>query len=78
MGSIAAFPQEGGIKPGETHDVSINLKACALPGTYEGFWRLRSISEGLKFGQRLRVCIQVVNGASKERRLLETEDAEVL
>ncbi len=39
----------GSVPPGETVDVSIDLKAPDTPGTYQGFWMLRNAS-GVLFG----------------------------
>jgi hypothetical protein len=39
----------GSIPPGDTVDISVNLKAPETPGTYQGFWMLRNAS-GVLFG----------------------------
>ena len=39
----------GTVAPGETMDISVNLKAPSSPGTYKGFWKLRNGS-GINFG----------------------------
>ncbi|BCX03740.1 MAG: hypothetical protein KatS3mg053_1678 [Candidatus Roseilinea sp.] len=49
------------VKPGGTADVSVNLVAPGLPGTYQGFWQIYDAS-GVPFGERVWVQI-VVPGA---------------
>jgi hypothetical protein len=39
----------GTVAPGQTVDVSVNLKAPAQTGTYQGYWKLRNAS-GVLFG----------------------------
>lgn len=39
----------GSVSPGETADISVNLKAPSTPGTYQGNFRLRS-SDNIVFG----------------------------
>lgn len=46
-------------QPGKEVDVSVPLKAPERAGIYTGYWRLANPS-GKKFGQRVRVLIQVV------------------
>lgn len=43
----ASISQE--VAPGETVDLAVDMKAPSDPGTYQGFWKLRS-PEGLYFG----------------------------
>jgi len=51
------------VLPGESIDVSVSLKAPPKEGKYVGYWRLVDPS-GKKFGQRVRVQIQVVDSES--------------
>jgi len=46
------------VQPGESIDVSVPLYAPSASGKYVGYWRLCEPS-GKKFGQRVRVQIQV-------------------
>jgi hypothetical protein len=46
------------VAPGEEVDVSVPLVAPSEPGTYIGFWRMADAA-GKRFGQRVRVQIQV-------------------
>jgi len=54
------------VMPGETIDVSVPLQAPSQPGKYIGYWRLSEPS-GKKFGQRVRVQIQVAGTISGEQ-----------
>lgn len=46
------------VLPDVEAEISINLKAPTKPGTYYGYWRLRS-NNGVNFGERLSVVIVV-------------------
>lgn len=48
-GSASKQITTGTVPPGETVDVSVNLKAPEAAGTYQGFWMLRNAS-GVLFG----------------------------
>lgn len=50
---------QGAVPPGQTVDVYADLVAPLTPGTYQGFWSMRSPS-GLLFGERVWVGITVV------------------
>jgi len=65
MGSPAEIPVANGgpIAPGTEFDISTAMTAPKLPGRYVGFWRL-SNAEGRKFGQRIWVKIDVVEGGA--------------
>ncbi len=43
---------------GETFDISVDLIAPTVPGTYKGYWQMRS-PQGTNFGQTIWVKIQV-------------------
>lgn len=63
MGAPAVINLPGNVAPNATIDVSINMKAPAAPGTYEGDWKLRNAA-GAVFGvygnQPFFVQIQVI------------------
>lgn len=42
MSGPATQPLAGSVAPGQTVDVSVNLKAPASPGSYRGYWKLRN------------------------------------
>jgi hypothetical protein len=46
------------VNPGQTVDISIDLKAPSTPGTYRGDWRLRNAA-GVTFGTNFYVEIKV-------------------
>jgi next-to-BRCA1 protein 1 len=50
--------------PGEEVDISISLIAPTKPGRYTGYYRLSGGPNGKKFGQRVRVQIQVAGSSS--------------
>lgn len=59
----------GTVLPGQTVDVSLTLKAPIVPGTYQGFWKLRNPSGqvfglGEKAEKDFWVKIKVENGQS--------------
>jgi hypothetical protein len=47
MNGPTAVNLTGSVGPGQTIDVSVNLKAPASVGTYKGFWRLRNASNAV-------------------------------
>ena len=49
MNALALIPLAGPVAPGEMIDVSVTLAAPKNPGTYKGYWELRSAS-GILFG----------------------------
>ena len=49
MNALALIPLTGPVAPGEMIDVSVTLAAPKNPGTYKGYWELRSAS-GILFG----------------------------
>jgi hypothetical protein len=51
------------VAPGETLDISINMVAPAIVGSYTGYWRLQN-AENVAFGQAFYVQIQVASGLS--------------
>ena len=42
MSGPATQALTGNINPGDTVDISVNLKAPATPGSYQGYWKLRN------------------------------------
>jgi polar amino acid transport system substrate-binding protein len=46
------------VRPGETHDVYVDLVAPVRPGSHQGQWHMVN-GQGTAFGQRLRVSITV-------------------
>jgi len=50
---------------GQELDVSVPMVAPTAPGRYVGYWRLCS-GDGKKFGQRVRVLIQVAASSSSD------------
>lgn len=49
MGGPAAVGLPASVAPGESVDISVNLKSPATPGKFKGFWKLRNTS-GATFG----------------------------
>ncbi|UCC65012.1 MAG: hypothetical protein JSV36_08235, partial [Anaerolineae bacterium] len=49
MGGPGIVPLPGSVAPGSTVDLSVSLTAPPAPGTYRGYWQLRS-AEGRLFG----------------------------
>ena len=49
MGGVRTYLQ-GEIKPGQTYDLALDLKAPLEPGTYQGFWRLHN-TQGAAFAE---------------------------
>ncbi len=62
MGGAPVFV-DGQVQPGEIYDFWVDLVAPVVPGTYQGFWSMRS-DEGLLFGQRVWVGITVPAAAT--------------
>lgn len=60
MGGPAAQALTGNVNPGQTVDISINLKAPASTGTKTGYWKLRNAA-GVTFTQ-FYVQIKVTGG----------------
>lgn len=50
MSGPATQALAGNVNPGQTVDISVNLKAPAADGTYKGYWKLRNAS-GVLFAQ---------------------------
>lgn len=50
MNGPATQALTGNVNPGQTVDISVNLKAPAAEGTYKGYWKLRNAS-GVLFAQ---------------------------
>jgi hypothetical protein len=63
------------VEPGQEVDVSVPLLAPSQPGSYCGFWRMADPS-GKRFGQRVRVQIQVLGSDSSSSS--STEETEVV
>ena len=63
MGTAATINLPGNVPPNSTVDLTVDMKAPAAPGKYQGNWRLRNASGGI-FGvygnQPLFVVIEVV------------------
>lgn len=53
-----AISANGELNPSEETEVTVDFLAPAMPGRYISYWRL-ALPSGLKFGQRIWVCIQV-------------------
>jgi polar amino acid transport system substrate-binding protein len=51
-------PVEGLVASGNVYDIRVNLVAPLRPGAYQGIWQMEN-SQGLGFGQRLPVTIDV-------------------
>lgn len=49
MGAASSVSLPGTVSPGETVDISVDMKAPASPGEYQGNWKLRNAS-GVIFG----------------------------
>ncbi|MFH2102351.1 MAG: NBR1-Ig-like domain-containing protein [Chloroflexota bacterium] len=47
MGAPATVNLTGNVAPGQEVDISINMQAPATPGTYTGYWKLRTASSVL-------------------------------
>lgn len=57
------------VEPGESHEIYVDLVAPAQAGNYAGFWQMENrgpnpTGQGLAFGERLPVAIQVVGAAT--------------
>ncbi len=60
MSGPSAQALTGNVNPGQTVDISVNLKAPASNGTYKGYWKLRNAA-GVTFSQ-FYVEIKVTGG----------------
>ena len=60
MGGPATQALTGNVNPGQTMDISVNLKAPATPGDYTGYWKLRNAA-GVTFAT-FYVTIKVSGG----------------
>jgi len=60
------------VEPGQEVEVSVPLLAPSQPGTYVGFWRMADPS-GKRFGQRVRVQIQVLGSDTSSSSSDENE-----
>lgn len=58
MGGLSV-PVEEQVLPGNTYDLWVELLAPIEPGTYQGFWAMRSGRTDLVFGSRIWVGIKV-------------------
>lgn len=70
MSGTSSLPLTGTTAPGNTVDVSVNLKAPGSVGTYQGNWELRNPSAvifgtGTNASQPFYVLIDVVEGLSQ-------------
>jgi len=59
------------VKPGETYDFEVILVAPAVPGTYQGFWNVRS-SINIAFGETAWVNITVAGKATSTPKPTQT------
>lgn len=59
--NVFTMPQ--GLAPGESGDITVGLRAPALPGRYAQFWRL-ALPSGIKIGQRLNIKLLI--GAAQD------------
>jgi hypothetical protein len=60
MNGPVAQQLAGNVNPGETVDISVNLKAPTSAGSYRGYWQLRNAA-GVLFGQ---VYVEIKVGSS--------------
>ena len=44
MGSPSSQALTGNVNPGETVDISVNLKAPSTSGSYKGYWKMKNAS----------------------------------
>ncbi len=58
-GSNVTVP--GVVAPGQSIDISVDLAAPGAPGTYKGYWQMRS-PQGVNFGETIWVKVRVPGG----------------
>ena len=74
MGGPASLPLTGNVTPGQTIDISIDLKAPTALGDYKGYWKLRN-SAGVLFAT-VWVQIKVATSSSGFDLYTRAESAE--
>jgi hypothetical protein len=78
MGGPATQALAGNVNPGQTVDLSVNLKAPASNGTYTGYWRLRNASGGTFTQFYVRIKVQPPGANNVELHTVAAEDGHVL
>lgn len=78
MNGPATQALAGNVNPGQTVDLSVNLKAPASNGTYTGNWRLRN-ANGVAFTQfYVRIKVQAPGSQNLDLHTIAAEDGHVL
>ena len=67
---------QGTVAPGATYDIYVDLVAPLRPGTYQGFWQMRS-GQGAFFGQTVYVGIRVPASATPTPVATQTPSADI-
>ena len=52
---------QGTVAPGQTYDIAVDMTAPLYAGSYQGIWQMVN-GQGMAFGQRVRVYVQVTTG----------------
>jgi len=78
MGGPATQALTGNVNPGQTVDLSVDLKAPASNGTYTGNWRLRN-ANGVAFTNfYVRIKVQPAAAQNADLHTIASEDGHVL
>jgi hypothetical protein len=78
MSGPATQALAGNVNPGQTVDLSVNLKAPASNGTYSGYWKLRNAA-GATFTQfYVRIKVQPPGANTIDLHTVAAEDGHVL
>lgn len=66
-------PVRGSVEPGQEVDVSVDLIGPSEPGTYQAFYRLREVTTGRKFGQRVWANVSVPAPSSESDDFVDVD-----
>jgi hypothetical protein len=78
MNGPATQALAGNVNPGQTVDLSVNLKAPASNGTYSGYWRLRNAAGGTFTQFYVRIKVQPPGANTVDLHTIAAEDGHVL
>lgn len=78
MSGPATQALAGNVNPGQTVDLSVNLKAPASNGTYSGYWRLRNAAGGTFTQFYVRIKVQPPGANTVNLNTVAAEDGHVL
>jgi polar amino acid transport system substrate-binding protein len=70
-------PVQGTVAPGQSYDIAVDMTAPLYAGDYSAIWNMEN-TDGIAFGQRLRVYVKVVPGPTATPAPTQTPTAGIV